>query len=158
MASLGALSRVPVSAAAAEQAALRFSWRLRAEEAGECRHPTEEELRDLPVHMRNPDACVGPVPAYRLRVEVSGQRHIDDRIEASGARGDRPLFVYHQLLLQPGRHAVRVSFEPDDGREAESRISAGMHLDAVLDLEEGQVLLVTRNEDSGALEVVRPRG
>lgn len=154
-ASLGALSRVPVSGADAEQAALRFSWRLRSEEAGECRHPTEEELQDLPTHMRNPDACVGPVPDYHLHVEVGGEARFDSRITASGARGDRPLFVYRELALPPGRHSVTVSFAPENGGENDPR---SMRLDTVLELEPGEVLLVTRNEDSGALEVARPRG
>ena len=152
---LGGLSRFPVSGVHETQAALRFTWRLRAEEAGECERPSAEELADLPVHMRNPDACVGPVPAHRLRVQVDGEERFDIMIEASGARGDRPLFVFREMLLPPGRHDVRVSFAPDgEGRTGER----GLFLDTALDLGPGDVRLVTRNEDTGALEIARPRG
>lgn len=153
--SLGALSRIPLSGTYADQAALRFSWRMRAGEAGECRRPTPEELRDLPSHMRNPDACIGPVPDFRLRVDVGGESVFDSRIEGSGARGDRPLFVYRELILPAGSHAVRVSFAPE-GADADD--PHALYLDSVVDLESGDVRLVTRDEDTGALEVVRPRG
>ena len=152
---LGALSRLPVDGVHADRGALRFSWRLRAEEAGECRRPTAEELQDLPAHMRNPDACAGQAPAYRLRVEVDGEEQFEDRVEASGVRGDRPLFVYRELLLAPGRHEVRVRFAPETGDTTAAR---RFHLDTLLSIEAGDVRLVTRNEDTGALEVVRPRG
>jgi len=152
---LGFFSRMPVSGAHEAQAALRFSWRLRAEEAGECQRPSAEELADLPAHMRNPDACVGRVPAHRLLVQVDGEERFDIMIEASGVRGDRPLFVFRELLLSPGRHDVRVSFAPPD---VDGTGEEGLFLDTALDLGAGDVLLVTRNEDTGALEIARPRG
>lgn len=152
---LGFLSRAPISGAHEAQASLRFSWRLRAEEAGECQRPSAEELADLPSHMRNPDSCVGQVPSHRLRVQVDGEERFDLLVEASGARGDRPLFVFRELLLPPGRHEVRVSFSPDGAEAGDGR---GLFLDSALDIGPGDVRLVTRNEDTGVLEVVRPRG
>ena len=151
---LGFLSRAPVSGIHETQAALRFSWRLRAEEAGECERASAEELADLPVHMRNPDACVGPVPAHRLRVRVDGEEQFDLVVEASGARHDRPLFVLRELLLAPGRHEVQVTFAPDDGG-VDGR---GLFLDTAVDIGPGDVRLVTRDEDTGALVIMRPRG
>ena len=151
--SLGALSRMPVPGARTQEAALRLSWRLRSEEAGECRRPTAEELRDLPTHMQNPDACYSQLPAYRLRVLVDGNERFDDRIEASGVRGDRPLFVYRELMLLPGRHSVRVQFSPEEASDA-----VDLFLDTSVSLGPGDVRLVTRNEDTGSLEIVRPRG
>jgi hypothetical protein len=155
---LGFLSRVPVSGVHETQAALRFSWRLRAEEAGECQRASAEELADLPVHMRNPDACVGPVPAHRLLVQVDGEERFNLMIEASGARHDRPLFVLRELRLAPGRHEVRVSFAPDDGGEADGRDGRGLFLDTAVDIGPGDVRLVTRDEDTGELVILRPRG
>jgi hypothetical protein len=112
--------------------------------------------------MRNPDACVGPIPAYHLKVTIGNEVQFDSRIEASGARGDRPLFVYRELFLPPGKHAVRVSFAPEDlqadSPEVQAADSRGLYLDTVLELNVGEVRLVTRNEDTGALEVALPRG
>ena len=156
---LGFLSRAPVSGAHEGSATLRFSWRLRAEEAGECQRASAEELADLPVHMRNPNACVGSVPAHRLLVRVDGEERFDLMIEASGARHDRPLFVFRELLLEPGRHDVRVSFAPDGGGSEGDTGEAGrgLFLDTPVDIGPGDVRLVTRHEDTGALVIVRPR-
>jgi len=149
---LGALSRQQIPNTGTPEAALRFSWRLRSEEVGDCRHPTEQEMEALPAHMRNPDACVGQVPDYRLLVRVNGEERFDDRVRASGARGDRPLFVYREIRLRPGTHDLQVRFTPEDGSDAVS-----LDLDSDLTLGANEVLLVTRNEDTGTLEVVRPR-
>jgi hypothetical protein len=105
--------------------------------------------------MRNPDSCVGQLPSHRLRVQVDGEERFDLLVEASGARGDRPLFVFRELLLPPGRHEVQVSFSPDGTEAGDGR---GLFLDTALDIGPGDVRLVTRNEDTGLLEVVRPRG
>jgi hypothetical protein len=150
---LGALSRVPAPGIDSREAALRLSWRLRSEETGECRRPTAEELQDLPSHMQNPDACAGVLPAYRLQVEVDGNERFDDLVEASGARGDRPLFVYREVRLPPGQHSVRVQFSPEEAGDA-----IELFLDASVSLGPGDVRLVTRNEDTGELEIARPRG
>ena len=153
--SLGALSRFPAPGGRTQDAAVRLSWRLRSEEAGECRRPTAAELQDLPSHMQNPDACVSQLPAYRLKVQIDGNERFDDRIEASGARGDRPLFVYRELILPAGRHAVRVRFYPESETDSEA---TDLFLDTSVSLSPGDVRLVTRNEDTGALEIVRPQG
>jgi len=63
--------------------------------------------------------------------------------------------VYRELILPAGSHEVRVSFAPE-GTGADDPHS--LYLDSVVDLESGDVTLVTRDEDTGALEVVRPRG
>lgn len=149
---LGALSRQPIPDTGEPEAALRFSWRFRSEEVGDCRRPTEQEMEELPAHMRNPNACVGQIPDYRLLIRVNGDERFDDRVRASGARGDRPLFVYRELRLRPGTHDVQVRFSPEDGSDAVS-----LDLESELTLGTNEVLLVTRNEDTGTLEVVRPR-
>ncbi|MDT8436240.1 MAG: hypothetical protein RRA92_05735 [Gemmatimonadota bacterium] len=172
VAGLGFLSRAPLPAADPGEAALRLSWRLRGEEAGECRFPTAAELEDLPPHMRNPDACAVVVPPYRLTAEVDGRPLVDARVEARGAHGDRPLFVYRDLRLPAGTHAVRIRFAPDggpdggpdegdaDGRSGDEEDTAPLvlHIEETLTLGPGDVLLVTRHPDTGALEVRRPRG
>ncbi len=150
---LGFLSRAPVAGEHAGEAALRLTWRLRAEEVGECRRPSAEELAQLPVHMRNPDACVGAIPPYELVAEVDGAERIRTTIEAAGARGDRPLYVYRQLLLEPGSHQVHVRFSRDgsDGDDGTLTFRGEVTLEA------GQVLLLTRTE-AGELEVREPAG
>jgi hypothetical protein len=149
---LAGLSRVPLGSDVTDEAALRFSWRLRGEEAATCRLPTEEELADLPVHMRNPEACVGVLPPFELRVDLDDVTWVSRQVLPSGARGDRPLFVYEELRVPPGQHRLSVRFGAQgDGSQATRSLS----LDTTVVLEVGRVLLVSRTID-GDLEVRSP--
>ncbi|GEM_PF-1648889 len=145
---------------------LRLDWRLRGEEAGGCLRPTAQELAELPPHMRNPDACVGGLPPYRLRVWVDGEIRLQDTIRAGGIRQDRPLTVYDEVSLTPGRRHVRIEFAPQDGPPTERRPSpsdeAGvrdrptvLETEGVVEMDAGQVVLAVRRQDTGAL-VLRP--
>ena len=146
------LSRLPLRSSDDDEAALRFSWRLRGEEAAACRLPTEEELADLPVHMRNPDACVGVLPPFELRVDLDDVTRVSREVLPSGARGDRPLFVYEDLRVPPGRYRLSVRFGArGDGAEA----TRSLALDTTVVLEAGRVLLVSRTT-AGDLEVRSP--
>ncbi len=149
---LAALSRVPAPAPEGDGAALRFSWRFRAGDAADCRRPTQAELEELPVHMRNPDACIGDLAPYELEVLVDGTRRLGTVLEPMGVRGDRPIFVYEELRLPPGRYGLTVRFGLQDG---ESVPGAALSLDTTVVLQTGQVLLVTRS-GAGDLEVRRP--
>lgn len=155
---LGVLARVPLAGSHPDRSALRLTWRLRGEEVVECRKPTKAELQGLPAHMRNPDACVGVVPTFLLAVRVDGEERIRRRVEPSGARGDRPLYIYEELVLEPGTHDLEVRFSPDTSSAgaAVARPSAALHLTTSVDLAPGQVLLVTR-DGTGDLEVRAPR-
>lgn len=146
------LSRVPLGSSVADEAALRFSWRLRGEEAAACRLPTAEELADLPVHMRNPDACVGVLPPFELRVDLDDVTRVSRQVSPSGARGDRPLFVYEDLRVPPGRYRLSVRFGAE-GAGAEATLA--LALDTTVVLEAGRVLLVSRTT-AGDLEVRTP--
>lgn len=149
---LATASRVPISSLEADQALVRLSWRFRSEEGAECRRPTQEELDQLPVHMRNPDACIGELAPYELQVDVDGARRVTRVVRPAGVRGDRPIFVYEELSLPPGRHTLAVRF----GILGEnSEASPALTLEAPLDLDPGRVLLVTRDGE-GALEARRP--
>lgn len=145
---------------------LRLDWRLRGEEAGGCLRPTAEELAELPAHMRNPDACVGGLPPYRLRVWVDGEIRLHDTIRAGGIRQDRPLTVYDEIPLAPGRRHVRIEFAPEAASAPDPRPSPPADPDSrdrptvldtegVLEMDAGQVILAVRRQDTGAL-VLRP--
>ncbi|HSG46571.1 MAG TPA: hypothetical protein VLA43_02035 [Longimicrobiales bacterium] len=151
---LGALSRIPLEGDHAGDAAVRLAWRVRAEEVGGCRRPTAEELAELPVHMQNPDACVGSIPPFRLTAEVDGATLADAVVEAAGARGDRPLYVYREIILEPGTHQVRVRFTPENGAVEEGDLV--LAFEGPVALAPGQILLLTRAQSDGALEVRAP--
>lgn len=151
---LGFLARAPLEAHDADRAALRLAWRLRGEEVVACRRPTEAELAELPVHMRNPDACVGEIPPFVLEVRVDGEARVSRTVRPAGVRGDRPLYVYEELSLEPGRHDLVVWFRREGDAESSAMVRE-LRLEASVELAPGQVLLVTRN-DAGQLEVRAP--
>jgi hypothetical protein len=151
---LGFLTRAPLAGRDADRAALVLTWRLRGEEVVVCRRPTEADLADLPVHMRNPDACVGDIPPFALDVIVNGEPLVSRAVRPAGVRGDRPLYVYEELWLEPGRHELTVSFRSQDGAGPGGATGA-LRLTTSVDLAPGQVLLVTRSA-AGDLEVRAP--
>lgn len=110
---MGVLTRAPFRASP-DRAELRLAWRFRVPRVEHCRTPTPEELAELPVHMRPEKICESRPVAYRLEVAVDGQVRHRSTVEAAGVRGDRPLYVFKALPLEPGSHRVRVTFERAD--------------------------------------------
>jgi hypothetical protein len=107
---IGAATRVPWTATPADRALLRLSWRAESETMQECRSLTEEELAELPVHMRTPEVCERRAVPYLLKVDIDGRTFLDDTLHGSGAREDRPVYVFREFALRPGTHAVDVEF------------------------------------------------
>lgn len=159
---IAALSRVPYGGGQTDGAVLRLSWRTRADEVRDCRRPTPEELASLPVHMRRPEVCEGRVLPRHLRVELDGSVLLDEVVRAAGARGDRPLYVYHEIPLFAGVHHLHVTFIPseaDSALEAAQRVTGApphLHLDTLIAVDSGEVALVTYDDDRNALVVRGP--
>lgn len=120
---IAGLSRVPIGGAEPDEAVLRLSWRTLAVRVEECRRRTEEELAALAEHMRTPEVCTGGGADYELRVEVDQVELVRDTLVPAGARRDRPVFVFRDVDLAPGRYRVDVQFralvpegyEPENG-------------------------------------------
>ncbi len=164
-----ALSRAPYAATIGEEAMLRLSWRARGERVQECRKLSEAEIEALPPHMRRSEVCEGRVLPYILSVEIDGREVVHDTIHGAGAREDRPLYVFREIPVRPGTHAVSVDFvrerrSKDEGGEShrEEHGDYGDEHDALatpprLDLDvtarlgSGAVGLVTYDPDRRAL-------
>jgi hypothetical protein len=108
---IAGLSRIPFDATRDDRALVRLSWRTPGELVAECRRLSAEELERLPIHMRREEVCEGRLVPYRLQVDIDGRRVIDDTVRAAGAREDRPLYVFRELPVPPGRHRVEVLWE-----------------------------------------------
>lgn len=145
---LGWLARAPYDAPGGKDGLLRLSWRLRGERAETCRLRTQAELDALPVHMRTPEICEGRLVAYRLIVQIDGTRPDTSIVLPGGARGDRPLYVMHEMPLAVGPHRIRVSF----GRAEElEHAVAPLSIDAAIEAAPGSIDLITLNADANAL-------
>lgn len=164
-AALAALSAWPMPGDPAEHALLRLDWRLRGEEAGDCLRPRQEDLERLPLHMRNPDACLGAVPPYHLRLWVDDALVVDDVVRGGGAREDRPLTVYRAVPVTPGARRIRAEFvrdaetlaeEEEEDDDDDEKPPVALHVESEAMLEPGRVLLIVRRQDTGTLEVRSP--
>lgn len=114
---IGALSEVPTIHAGSDEALLRLSWRLQGVAVEECRPLTAEELERIPAHMRRTEECTREVMDYELRVAGVPPGELVDTVSPSGARRDRPVYVFRDLEVNPGTYDVEVTFSalvPDD--------------------------------------------
>lgn len=160
MLAIGGLTRYRYRAEP-ERAELRLTWRTRVPRVVECRTPTAEELAELPVHMRQEEICQGRAVPYRLEVRVDGRVVRRASEQGAGARGDRPLQVFEELPLAPGRRRIRVVFERADtvgpSGEAEPADSVAtslpdrLVLDRTLDVGVRDVVLITYDRDGRRL-------
>lgn len=156
---VAALSHVPYAAHRGEGAQLRLAWRYRSERIEACRRLTAEELERLPGHMRRAEVCEGGIRPYFLEVVIDGRRAALDTARASGAHADRPLYVFREFSLAPGRHRIAVAFTPDTSVRGRSvRVAAPA---ARFEIEEEMVLgprevaLLSYDEELGRLVLRR---
>jgi hypothetical protein len=167
---IAALSRVPYSAASDDHGVLRLSWRAPGEVVEECRQLSREEIERQPIHMRREQVCERRLLPYRLRVRLDGTVLLEETVRPSGAREDRPLFVFRQIPLAPGDYRLEVEWERVPGagdsavprEDADAPPAAGtaprrLELAADLRLEAGDIALVTYDLDRQVL-VARGRG
>jgi hypothetical protein len=152
---VAALSQLAYTPPAADEAMLRLSWRARGERVEECRRLSAEEQAKLPAHMRREEVCEGRLLPSHLWVEVDGRVLVDDSVRASGARGDRPLYVFREIPLPPGEHTLRVRFSRA-GRGEEGAVPAALELAESLTLAAGEVALVTYDADLRTLVARTP--
>lgn len=149
---VAALSQWPVEREAIESI-IRLSWRTEPVRAEECRTLTDEELAEIPAHMRRAEECVGEYVDYELSITVDRSTRVDT-VSPSGLRRDRPVYVLRELRVPPGDHAVEVHFQPvaPDWYEGEADFT-GLAWRGTVSLERDEVGLITLNAAGRALEL-----
>lgn len=93
---------------------LRLSWRLTGQNIKICEERTEDQLSNIPAHMRTQQVCVQKPIDYQLLVSVEGENKINKIIKAGGLHGDRPIYVHEDMKLPNGNYKVQIHFEPLD--------------------------------------------
>lgn len=140
---LAAFSQWPVHEEP-EGAVVRLSWRMEAVRVEECRTLTDEELADVPAHMRRAEECVGDFVDYELILAIDGQEALVDTVAPSGLRRDRPVYVLHDRPVEAGRHRVEVTFSALVPADYESEDGpTTLRWSGDMALEPGEVGLVT---------------
>jgi len=164
-AAAAALSRVPYTADARAHALLRLSWRARGERVEACRTLGDSEFFALPAHMRQRQICEGGIAPYRLSVRTDSTPLVTRIVRAGDVRATRPLFVFLELPLAPGRHHVHVAFGRADsaaandgaGPRMDDAVTGQLSFDADVELAPREIALVTYDPDRHAL-VLRAAG
>ena len=93
-----------------DEAMVRLSWRTEPVRVETCRTLTEEELAEIPQHMRRAEECDGYYAEYELSVHVDGASALVDTIAPAGMRGDRPVYVLWEQPVEAGTRRVDVRF------------------------------------------------
>lgn len=152
------LSQVPWRPDAPESGVLRLTWRSRGLVIRECRPLTAEEQRNVPQHMRQPggETCHNRSLPFRLRVSLDGRLMLDRPVLPAGARSDRPLYVFEDLALDPGRHSLEVDFEalPDSTVSDTTEITiANLYFRDSLVVPPRTIVLLTTGNDERSLGI-----
>lgn len=151
MAVMAGLSQIPLATADGD-ARVRLSWRNEPIRVEECRTLTDEELADVPAHMRRTEDCTGYHVDYELRLEIDGRAVVIDTVAPSGLRRDRPVYVLRNITVPPGRHDVAVSYAalvPEDYQAG--GLPTAFSWSGAMELTAGEVGLVTLDETGRAL-------
>ena len=148
---LVALSDISYRAGRSQEATIRLSWRAVGERIEECRVPSEEELAALPPHMRRKEICEGKLAPFQLDVSIDGRPVHSAKIYASGARQDRPTYVFQEFRVSPGRHELKVRFALDIESAENAPTRPPLHLETTIDSAPRSIILVTREEKSDRL-------
>ncbi|MDO8665843.1 MAG: hypothetical protein Q7J79_04475 [Gemmatimonadales bacterium] len=152
-AAVGVLSSVPYESRRGSDAFVRLAWRARGERVETCRRLTPEEVARTPVHMRREEVCEGRILPYRLAVTLDGASAAQESVASGGSRQDRPLYVFREIAVAPGRHRLGVSFSrlgfvrEDEGERERGGLPERLDLDTTLTLGPRQVALVTYDEE-----------
>lgn len=157
-------NRTPVGQAGTD-GVLRLAWRLSGEKIETCRELTAEELASKPQHMRQPRECKVQPLSYRLTLTIDGEQLIAQTIAPPGARGDRPLFVQHDVPLGAGSYVIDVDFAPllpksvtpgalSDTGETKPDMPRHLVLHSRVNITADQITLIDYDDQAEALVVI----
>lgn len=93
------------------QSMLRLGWICNGQE---IKIPLVQDP-NLPAHMRLPEDKAFKISLrnYSLRVNLDGKTILEKRVIPGGVHHDRPLSVFEEIVVSPGRHQVEVDFSPE---------------------------------------------
>ncbi len=148
-------SSIPITPDPSRDALLRLAWRARPDRVEDCRPQSAEVLEKLPPHMRQQVICEGRTAEYRLRVRQNEQMVVDDVVHAGGLRRDRPIYVFREVVIPPGRHAITVEFDRiGEGSPQPGSVPPRLSIERQVELRDRAVLLVTYDDERGQLIAV----
>lgn len=133
---------------------VRLSWTARPERVERCRRLTDDELAQLPAHMRLRVECEGTFARYHLTVRIDGALVASDTIRGSGLRHDRPMHVFSEIAVTPGSRRLVVALARIDSLPTDSAAAgalAGQEADTLLGAREGREMDERRRRTAEAI-------
>lgn len=128
---ISGLSRIPYGREP-DGAVLRLSWKTVGETLRVEGGAVDESV---PAHMRNPDADQVRLRDYELTLNVDGAERLRKTLSPPGWQHDRPITVFEDLELPPGRHTVELRYWPFP----DERAAWTPELKAVVELKPGEI-------------------
>lgn len=156
VAGIAASSRVPYDVYRTDAVTLRLSWRARGEKVRHCRTLSAAEQANIPAHMRRTEECTERGRPYFLKLVLDDSVLLAHAVHAAGAREDRPVYVWYEREMEPGRHEIRVTFSPMQ-LPGDTAVERGADLEEELVAQPGDVVLATYDDARGVLQL-RARG
>jgi hypothetical protein len=145
-AGLALFSAWPWAASPGDAALLKVAFKHVASPAAAGPALSREELERLPPHMRPQGGAAARTGRRRdtvVQVTLDGRRLLEATYRPGGLRHDGPTFVYEELPLPPGRHALEATLgETDAPRAGEPPPSPRQRLASEVEVRPGQVLVL----------------
>lgn len=119
-----------------EHGILRLSWRSVGEKV---RTTTERPGEEVPLHMRPQQDYEERMRDYQLTATIDGNVWLDQVMRPPGLHRDRPISVFEETALLPGRYRVQLKYwpVPDEGATWKPEI------DCEIEIEAGRITTLT---------------
>ena len=147
-AGLAVFSAFPWVATPSDVALLKVAFKHVAAPVETSATLSREQLEKLPRHMRPPSGQTGASGTRRdttVRVTLDGRAILEKTYRPSGLRHDGPTFVYEELTVPLGRHALKATLAERGESGDDDAHAEGAHrrrLSADVDAKSRQVLLL----------------
>lgn len=103
-----AASHTPLTVHRDDASMLRVALSARPERVENCRTLGDEELAELPQHMRQRVVCDGVTARYNFEVLRDDVLLASAEVRGGGFRHDRQLYLFREVSLPPGRATLEV--------------------------------------------------
>ena len=120
-----AASRARVAAHRTTMAMVRVTLSARPARDEVCRRVSDEELAELPTHMRQRVVCEGVTARYRLEILRDDRVLESAALEGGGLRRDRQLYHFSETFVPSGRAAYEVRLTRIDSAPGAADSSRG---------------------------------
>ena len=91
---------------------MRVTARITKNVIKTCRAYSDDELRTIPLHMRQKEFCQTEAFPYTLTILLDGKKIHDQTLTPISARGDHPMHFDKEIRLNPGEYGLEANLFP----------------------------------------------